>query len=476
MKNIITIFLACCTSLGVFADVNLDSCRNMALRNNKLIRMAQENLKGASTLKQAARTAYLPGIDFTGTYMYNQRIINLLGENAMLPTMSFDPSSMSYQLNVVKGPDGKPVTNPETGSFIPSEVAVIPKEAMSFDVHNVFAGAFTLTQPVYMGGQIRALNQIAGFGEKIAAATSNNVAQEIIYSVDEAYWTVVSLKEKKKLAESFVALTDSLCYNVKTMLNEGVATKSDLLSVEVRVNEAKIALVKVSNGLVLSRMALAQICGLSPDTQLELTDENLNFSDLQNAAPSENLDEVYSRRQDLEIVRQSINLLKSREALSLSSMLPKIALVGAYSFSNPNVIDGFKKRFGGGFSVGAMLEVPIWHWGGDYKRYKAAKSNTSAQRLLLEDLEEKVQLQVSQARFSLDEANKTYSMTKLNLEKADENLRQAQLGFSEGVLTTSDVLAAQTAWLGANSEKIDAEIGVRLAHTYLSKVLGTLAY
>lgn len=438
--------------------------------------MAQENLKGASTLKEAARAAYLPGIDFTGTYFYNQRIINLLGEDAKLPTMSFDPTTMSYQYNIVKGPDGKPVTNPETGGYIPSEVAVIPKEAMSFDVHNVFAGAFTLTQPVYMGGQIRALNQIAGFGEKIAQAMSNNVAQEIIYTVDEAYWTVVSLKEKKRLAESFVSLTDSLCRNVKLMLEEGVATKSDLLSVEVRVNEANIALAKVNNGLTLSRMALAQICGLSPDTQMKLSDEDLPTVSQKPETLTLNLQDVYSRRQDLEIVRQSINLLKSRENLSLSEMLPKIAVIGAYEFSNPNVIDGFKKRFGGGFSVGAMLQVPIWHWGGDYKRYKAAKSNTTAQRLLLEDLEEKVQLQVSQAQFSLDEAEKTFKMASLNMSKADENLYQAQLGFKEGVLTTSDVLAAQTAWLAANSEKIDAEIGIRLANTYLSKVLGTLPY
>lgn len=475
MRHIIAILMLVVASADACASVTLDSCRNMALRNNKLIQMTRENLKGASALKDAARGAYFPGIDFTGTYFYNQRIINLLGEDAKLPTMSFDPSTMSYQYNLVKGPDGKPVVNPQTGSYIPSEVAVIPKEALSYDIHNVFAGAFTLTQPVYMGGQIRALNKIAGFGEKIAAATTNNVAQEIVYSVDEAYWTVISLKEKKLLAESFVKLTDSLCNNVRIMLEEGVATKSDLLSVEVRVNEANIALTKVSNGLVLSRMALAQICGLPPETQMQLSDEELNYTDLQKA-PSADMEDVYSRRQDLEIVRQSINLLKSRENLSLSEMLPKIALIGAYSFSNPNVINGFEKRFGGGFSVGAMLQVPIWHWGSDYKRYKAAKSNTLAQRLLLEDLEEKVQLQVSQAQFSLDEAEKTYKMATLNLNKADENLRQAQLGFQEGVLTTSDVLAAQTAWLGANSEKIDAEIGVRLAHTYLSKVLGTLPY
>lgn len=65
-------------------------------------------------------------------------------------------------------------------------------------------------------------------------------------------------------------------------------------------------------------------------------------------------------------------------------------------------------------------------------------------------------------------------MTISNMDKAEENLRSAQLGYKEGVLTTDDVIAAQTAWLAANSEKIDAEIGIRLCDVYLSKVLGTL--
>jgi outer membrane protein TolC len=62
------------------------------------------------------------------------------------------------------------------------------------------------------------------------------------------------------------------------------------------------------------------------------------------------------------------------------------------------------------------------------------------------------------------------------LECADENLRCATVGFREGVITTDDVLAAQTAWLKANSENIDAMIDVQLCHTYLSKVLGKLNY
>lgn len=454
--------------------VSLDSCRTLALGNNKAIRIAEENINAASHTRSAARTAYLPGIDFTGGYMYNQRQIELLGEDAKLPTMSFDPAKGTYEYNVVTN-GGKPVVDPKTGLPVFSEIAVIPKEAMEFDTHNVFAGAFTLTQPIFMGGMIKAMNDITKYAENAAVAMKNSAVQDVVFGVDQAYWTVVSLGEKKKLAESFVALVDSLRQNVQALLDEGMATRSDLLTVQVSLNQAKIAQTKVDNGLSLARMALAQICGLPVNSDLRLADEEGPVT--AQAAPQDvNMTDVYARRQDLELVRQTINILGSREKLALGMMLPKVAAVGMYSFSNPNVNHGFEKKFGGGFSVGATVTIPLWHWGRDYNHYRATKATTNAQRLMLEDLEEKVELQVNQARYSFNEAHKTYEMTLSNMASAEENLRCAQIGYQEGVLTTDDVIAAQTAWLAANSEKIDAQIGIRLCEVYLSKVLGTLSY
>lgn len=468
-----------CVVLGVtplHADTySLDSCRNMAVRNNKTIRMAEEGIRGAGYDRKAAKALYLPGIDFAGTYFYNQRTINLLGEDAKLPTMSFDPSTQSFKYNILTTPDGTPVKDPSTGGYIPTEVAVIPKDAMSFDTHNVFAGAFTLTQPVFMGGQIKALNEITKYAEKLATAARNNVVQDVVFAVDQAYWTVVSLKSKQKLADSFVTLVDTLRYSVNAMLEEGVATRADLLMVEVKLNEAKIMRTKLDNGLTLARMALAQVCGLPVQTEMTLADEDFKTGLTSMPDPVFNMQDIYSRRQDLEVIRQGISVLSQREKLAMGQMLPKVAVVGAYEFSNPNLNNGFQKRFGGGFSVGATVAIPIWHWGGNYNHYRATKSATNAQRLMLEDLEEKVELQVKQAKFSFQEAFKTYEMTKSNMASADENLRSAQIGFREGVMTTNDVIAAQTAWLQANSEKIDAEIGIHLCEVYLDKVIGRLS-
>ncbi len=109
-------------------------------------------------------------------------------------------------------------------------------------------------------------------------------------------------------------------------------------------------------------------------------------------------------------------------------------------------------------------------------KVKAAQVEANVKRLELEDAKEKIALQISQATFRYQEAFKTYEATRANLAQADENLRIASLAFKEGMGTVDEVLAAQTAWLKANSEKIDAEINVQLSHVYLNKVMGTMSY
>ena len=176
IKKLFSIIALAFLSTAAGAQVyTLDSCRNLAVGNNKTIRMAEETITGAGYDRKAAKAAYLPGLDFNGSYLYNQRTINLLSENANLPTMTLDPLTGNYIPNVQLGPDLKPLIDPATGNPVFTEVAVIPKEAMSFDTHNVFLGALTLTQPVYMGGQIKALNEITKYAEQAAIAARNSV-------------------------------------------------------------------------------------------------------------------------------------------------------------------------------------------------------------------------------------------------------------------------------------------------------------
>ena len=92
----------------------------------------------------------------------------------------------------------------------------------------------------------------------------------------------------------------------------------------------------------------------------------------------------------------------------------------------------------------------------------------------MEEAREKIELQVNQSTFQVNEAVKKLEMAKASTERADENLRIANLGFTEGVISSTTVMEAQTAWLQAQSQKIDAEIDLKLSQVNLQKALGVL--
>lgn len=457
------------------AVYTLEQCRSLALANNKQLMIAHQSMDKAHYQNKEAFAAYLPALDFAGGYMYNQKELSIFSKDQLLPIKTFNPVTNSYDFNLVTNPaTGQPIKAPD-GQYIPSQVALIPKESMTYDIHNVFFGAVTLTQPVYMGGKIVAMNRLTKYAEELAQQMHLSEAENVVYAVDAAYWQVVSLKNKRDLAVAYVNLLDSLDRNVRLMEQQGVATKSDRLSVDVKLNSAQVDLTKVENGLTLSRMALAQVCGLPINAGMCVVDEEVRAGIVEAPGLSAtDIDSAYVRRHDLRALSLGIDIAGQQKKVALSSMLPNVALMGTYSFSNPNMFNGFEKRFSGAFSVGVMVKIPLWHWGGDYAKYRAAAVDETVMRLRLDDAREMVNLQVSQASYKAQEAYKTYHTTLANLESADENLRTATVGFREGVVTSDDVMAAQTAWLKANSENIDAMIDVRLSNTYLSKVLGTM--
>jgi outer membrane protein TolC len=164
---------------------------------------------------------------------------------------------------------------------------------------------------------------------------------------------------------------------------------------------------------------------------------------------------------------QATNILKAGN-------LPMVALAGGYSISNPNVLNGFQKNFRGFWNVGVVVRIPVWNWGDVMYKVRASKGATTILRLELEEAREKIELQATQTAYQMEEAYKRLTMAQTSVKRADENLRTANLGFSEGVITPTTVMEAQTAWLQAKSQKIDAEIDVRLSQVNLKKAMGAL--
>lgn len=449
----------------------LDSLRARAVSNNKSLLMAEQKKVAASYTHKSAKTNYLPKVSATGAYMYTSREMSLLsdeqkhtlsnigtGLSAMVP----DLAPMSSQLN-------------SAGQGL--------VDALHTDTRNAGIVAVTLTQPIYMGGKIRAYNKITEYAEQASGTIYDKTLQDIIVDVDEAYWNLVALHSKKKLAEGYKTLVEKLESYVEQLVKEGMATKADLLSVKVKVNEAGVTLIQVNNGIELSRMNLCRICGLDMDEPIDVEDNMDNKTsiadfddnvDMSNQSADYMVQQAEGNRKELQALELQNKIYDEKIKLARAEYLPKVALMGGYLASNPSVFNSFERKMKGLWNVGITLNVPILTWGDRSYKVKAAKAEACMHRYETEEVKEKIELQVNQCRQKLQESQERYQTTLRSVDEAEENLRYANHGMKEGVITLSNVMEAQTAWLKAKSEWVNAQVDVRLANLYLKKAIGTI--
>lgn len=489
---LLTLMCALTATSGAQTYLSLDSCKAMALRNNKQLNISRLSKEVAKNVRKAARTKYLPKVDAMGGYLYTSKQISIisgrqrqalgslgtsLGSQAQasvsdmlsaLTQQGILTPDQAEQLGGALSQTGQSLG--QAGNKLGQEVA----DAFDTDTRHMWAGAVMVRQPIYMGGAIKAANKIADIGESMADDDLDLKRQATLYGVYQAYWTTVSLEQKRNLALSYKELVGKLSQDVKKMITQGVATKADGLRVDVRVNEADMQLTQVVNGLSLSKMLLCQLCGLPLNEDIQLTDSAESKGNASALTLDNSADSTFSDRPEIRLLERSIAISEQTTNLIRAGNLPKISLVGGYMTTNPSVYDGFRRRFSGVWNVGVIIQVPIWDWFDTTYKIRASKAATNIAKMELSDAREKVELQVTQSQYKMREAQKRLAMASQNIKSAEENLRCANLGFREGVMGITEVMEAQTAWQLAQSQKIDAEVEVKLSELSGAKALGTL--
>ena len=459
--------------------LTLEDCRALAKEHSKLLQIKEEGIKSAHYTRKAAFTKFLPHISASGSYLRSEKEISLLSNDKKEALGSLGAASKAKIDQVAEAvgvglPQLKPVLQSlgETAYVGLNQFSDALIDGLRTDTRNIYVGAISLTQPLYMGGKIRAYNQITKHAEQLAKEAHQMELRDVILSVDEAYWQVVSLKNKEKIAISYKALLEKIDEDIQHYIEEGLATKADGLTIRVKVNEADMTLLKVQDGLTLSKMLLAQICGIELNTNLVLADESISNLPTKEYQVNIDLNEAYSNRPEIRSLELATQIYSQKIKIARSELLPQLALMGNYLATNPSSFNGFENKFRGMWSVGISLKVPIWSWGEGIYKTKAAKADAQIARLELAEAKEKIELQISQSAFKVAEANKKLNVALSNMAKAEENLLYAKYGFEEGVIPVSNVLEAHTAWLSAQSDKIDAQIDIKLTEIYFNKAQG----
>ena len=497
MKKSSLILMTVCLALAgspVAAEtvLTLEECRAMALENNGQSKIAQEKVTAADYDSRAAFANYLPKVSATGMYLHNSENLNLISDEQKTKFSNLGTAVQGNITAIMSDPTYLYLTTTDASlakldalvkgilqtKDIEGALNQIGQELtdnFTLDIENVYVGAISVEEPIYVGGKIRAYNKVTAYAKELAQTQLDGEDQKVLVTVDEAYWQIVSIANKLRLTEKYVDLLRQMDKNVEIMKQEGVATASDQLSVRVKLNEAEMSQIKAQNGLILSKMLLCQLCGMPLDSEIMLKDELNETLEIPADEVTYTEEELYENRPELKSLQLAVNMYDMKSKIVRADYLPTVALTGNYLITNPSAHNGLTNDFHGMWNVGVVAKIPVFHFGEGLNKYRKAKSDMIITQYQLEDARGKVSLQASQYEKKIAEADSRLEMALKNMENAEENLRIANIGFQEGVVESQLVLAAQTAWLKAHSEEIDARIDRIMATVYLRQVTGQLS-
>ena len=425
--------------------LTLDSCRSLAKEHSRTLQQKDEEIKAAHAKKQQVMTNFFPQVAARGVYLHMQKELHLIDWDKPLGHLNF---------------------------LIPERL----RHLGTVDLRNLWVGNVTAIQPLFLGGKIISGYKMASLAERLQGELRQTAETEVETKLDETYWQVISLRSKERLLDQLVHLLKQTVKDVDASIDAGVATKADGLSVRTKLSEAEVKRSQVVNGLELSRMLLADLCGLSEDEPFTLAEEGhlqelLLSTQTAPIARDEDTEAAIERRSEIRSLRLVDSIYSKRINMESASLFPKLYGVASYSTTNPNSFQGQKKEFAGQYYLGLMLEVPISDlFSGTFKR-RQAKAEHRVKQLELAEARSKINLQIKQALRTADDARRAYTTALSAVKMAEENMRYAKAGYDEGVIPLLNYTMAQTAWMSAQDGLIDAQIRVLLTESKLKKIL-----
>ena len=486
MKKIVILMCVIMLSFAMQAQdkLSLDQCHTLALDHNQKIRIAREQIKAADAVKKSAFTQYLPDFNVNGAYTYLNKDYQLLKNDLFLPVVPYsainaatgqlDPVALNSPAvaasTFVINPSTSTAVTDGNGNPVFQKYTYLPASKSKFSIGNLYVINGGFTQPIWVGGKIRETNKIAVYTKEIAEHNLSLTQNELIYSVDEVYWRIVSLSEKLKLAAHYRQMLLRLVSDLENIHSEGIITKNDLLKAKLKLSESDMLLLKAKNGMEISKMVLCQMTGIQYSAGVSLTD-SLSITDPTVLNYIVNQDAV-AERPELKILGKNIDIARSGVKLMLSRYLPNIALNAGYTFMNPNPYNGLAKEFGSDYNIGVVCNIPIFHFGDKKHTLEAARIEQETATLKLEESKELIVLQLQQAVYQYAESIKKIDYASLALDQAKDNLKYTEDNFNEGIMKTSDLLEAQVLWQKAWSDFIDARNDQQMSVSNLKKVTG----
>lgn len=351
----------------------------------------------------------------------------------------------------------------------------------TLQMKGMYMAGFSVTQPIYAGGQISISNKLANIGKESAVEMYRDTKMSVIEQAQNGYWSLVAVNKKVDMLISYKSQLEALYSQIKLYVDVKMATNADMQRVKAKLTEIDYQLQKCKNGAALCAMSLCGIMGISLDTAIEPVDTILTVE------PLNEFSSDLSARPQMRLLEYQLEAKDKQVALAKGEFLPSAGLSAGYSYYGNVKIKGvaqdpqsgatipYTQDINGGITmVMASLKIPIFHWGEGSKKIRKARIDYKNAQLDLEKNRNLMQIEVNSCIRNMQDGYRMVVTAENSLIEAEENLRIMENYYKNQMATLTDYLDAQSQWQQAKSNLIEAQTQYKIYELQYKKSIGIL--
>jgi len=370
-----------------------------AFRNNKDIRIQEEENKISQAKIQEAQSKFLPQVNLGAGYTHSGSVL---------------------QLSTIKS------TKKDIGIFSGY------KNDNNLNI--------SVDESVYNGGADIANFKQSELGLRVSQETLRVKKLDVEFETKRLYYGLLLAYEAERIAQELFDQAQAHYEDVKNKFGQGTVSKFDLLQSKVQVSKIMPELVRAKNAVDLIAADLKKMLGFKMRDSLALKDKLL-YS-LIEINEEEFLKQAYLNRPEMNLKALGIDIQKWAIQMAKSGWRPQISAEGGYSYRSNNLGNMFNNRHSN-WNAGFSVSIPLFDGFSTKAKVDQAASRYAQAKLEKEDLGEQIAVDIRQACLDLKQAEAIINSSKDNIEEAREALRIAGVSFDNGEGTNLDVLDAQ---------------------------------
>jgi len=398
-----------------------------------------------------------------------QAIDYALQNNPGIEQLTLDTGTAQAMLDEARSAFYPSITASGYYAYI-SDVAVFELDSILIPMgqHENYNYQVSLQQVLFTWGKIYNAYKISDLGKDIAQLDLVRKKQDVRYSVTDAFYGILILKEIVTLSRESLVQLERHAKSVETRYRAGLVPQFELLRAQVQVANVKPQLIKAENGLKLAREGFKMLMGLPLHQEFKLTgelqmaDEEFNIDDLTAAA--------LGNRVELKNLKKYARITELSKQIAARANLPSLVAGATYARTKPFGFGGDDWGTNITFNVG--FDFPIFTGFRNVAQYKQATLQVKGAQLAFENLEKGIILEVKQAFYNFQAAKQSITAAQDNVTQAEKTYKIIDIRYRNGLATNLEFMDVQLAAMQARTNYLSALKNYYTAKAEIKKATG----